>query len=231
MTVSFVGSASAEATSLTLPSHQAGDLLIIFAMRNGAGGAITPPTGWLMAGVATFGAATATHQTCFKTAASAAETSGTWTGASLLACAVYRHTTNTLFLTGPSGFRNSVVSTSIAWSQKAGWLTSTIPGNVSDRMFTASSWVAAIGCTTSGTVTMGGTPSGLTSRFSATGASANGYYFYDTNAAVASFASTTTTAASSIAAVTQTLEIVDSGFAKTSAGMLVHPGMSGGMRG
>lgn len=233
MTVSFVGAASAEATSLTLPAHQAGDLLILFVLRNGSTSPITPPAGWIVAGTAAFGAATAGLQTVFKIAASSAETSGTWTSASLIGCVVYRDDADYLTLTAPSGSRNAVVSTSVIFAQKASYTTATVPGNVSDRMFRATGWVAAIAATTSSTVTTGGTPSGMTSRLTATGAAANGLYSFDTNAAVASFSQATTTAASNIAYVTHTFEILDTGIAKAAAGggMLVHPGMSGGMRG
>lgn len=229
MTVSFVGAASAEATSVTLPAHQAGDLLILFVLRNGSTTPITPPAGWMVAGTATFGAATASLQTVFKIAASSAETSGTWTGASLLGCVVYRDDTNYLTLTAPSGARNGVVSTTVIYAQKASYTSATIPGSVSDRMFRATGWVGAIGATTSGTVTTGGTPSGMTSRLTATGATANGLYLFDTNAAVVSFSQTTTTAASNIAYVTHTFEILDTGIAKTAAGGLLLPrAMDGG---
>jgi hypothetical protein len=39
------------------------------------------------------------------------------------------------------------------------------------------------------------------------------------------------TLANSAGSSVYTIEILDTGIAKTSAGMLVHPGMSGGMRG
>lgn len=228
MTVSFVGSASAEATSVTLPAHQAGDLLILFVLRNGSTTPITPPTGWMVAGTATFGAATASLQTVFKIATSAAEASGTWTGASLLGCVVYRDDANYITLTAPSGSRNAVVSTAVTFAQKASWTSTTIPGSVSDRMFRATDWVGAIAATTSGTVTTGGAPSGMTARLTATGASTNGLYSFDTNAAVATFAQTTTTAASSIAWATHTFEILDTGIAKAAAASFRPVNIRGG---
>lgn len=52
-----------------------------------------------------------------------------------------------------------------------------------------------------------------------------------TNAEVASFASTNYTANESVRYASWTIEVLDTGYAKATAGMLVHPGMSGGMRG
>ena len=232
MTVSFVGSASAEATSLTLPAHQAGDLIVLFVLRNGSITPITPPAGWLVAGTAAF-AVSAGLQTVFKIAASSAETSGTWASASLMGCVVYRHTTSYLILSAPSGSRSAAGgSTTVNFGQKAGYTAATVPGSVSDRMFQPTGWVGAVAATTSGTVTTGGAPTGMTSRLSATGASANGIYSFDSNAAIASFNITTTTAASAIVTVTHTFEIIDSGILKASSGGIqIARGMFGGMRG
>ena len=48
MTVSYVGGATAEADSVTLPWHQAGDLIVILALNGGSTTFPTPPSGWLM---------------------------------------------------------------------------------------------------------------------------------------------------------------------------------------
>lgn len=88
MAISRVGSASAAATTLTLPAHAAGDLLIMEVFRDGSTTSPTVPSGWTLkksqTTTSTFGAVYE------KWAISSGETSGTWTSASALACKVYR---------------------------------------------------------------------------------------------------------------------------------------------
>jgi hypothetical protein len=100
MTISYVGSAAAEATSVTLPTHQAGDLLIMFAMR-AANGLPTIPSGWFLGGSRTSSSGISL-MIAWKVAASSSETSGTWTNAAAILSVVYRHTSNYLVIGGIS---------------------------------------------------------------------------------------------------------------------------------
>ena len=91
MAISYVGSASAAATSVTLPAHVAGDLIYIFTFRNGSTTAPTIPSGWLpIAGGP--GANTCSFRQGFRIARGASETSGTWTNATHIVAVVMRGT-------------------------------------------------------------------------------------------------------------------------------------------
>ena len=56
---------------------------------------------------------------------------------------------------------------------------------------------------------------------------------HESNTSLASQIATVQTINQTVVASTATIEILDTGYAKTAAGggMIVHPGMSGGMRG
>jgi hypothetical protein len=87
MAISVEASASASSDSLTLPSHQAGDLLVMLAATTSRA-SITHPSGWRR-----FGGRSGNHghnSLSAKRAASSSETSGTWSGAEGLICAVLR---------------------------------------------------------------------------------------------------------------------------------------------
>jgi hypothetical protein len=85
--ISRVSSASAQATTIILPTHQAGDLIFMFAARNNTTAA-TVPSGWVT--LLSAGASGVATVAGFKVAQSSSEISGTWTNASSLHCAVYR---------------------------------------------------------------------------------------------------------------------------------------------
>lgn len=87
--ISRVGVASAEASSVTLPAgHKAGDIILVFAFRDGS---TTPPT--LPAGftnINSAGSNASSFRCGWKIATSAADTSGTWTNATGIMVVVYR---------------------------------------------------------------------------------------------------------------------------------------------
>jgi hypothetical protein len=88
--VSFVSSATATTTSISsMPTHKAGDLLLMFAYRNNNNTAPTLPAGWT--NITDTGGNTNSMRIAFKIAASASETSGTWTNATELNLHVYRN--------------------------------------------------------------------------------------------------------------------------------------------
>lgn len=78
--------ASAEAATLTLPTHATGDLILMYAFRDGNVTAPTIPGGWTQL-TATSGTLSSAVL-AYKVAASNAETSGTWTNATALSCVV-----------------------------------------------------------------------------------------------------------------------------------------------
>jgi hypothetical protein len=87
MAISVEASASAASDSLTLPSHQAGDLLVMLAART-TRGTLTTPSGWRRFGGRSGGFGH--NSLSAKRAASSSETSGTWSNAEGLICAVLR---------------------------------------------------------------------------------------------------------------------------------------------
>lgn len=100
MAISVEASASAASTSLTLPSHQAGDLLVLM-VANTTQASITVPSGWRR-----FGGRSGGHGhnlIAAKRAASSSETSGTWTGVEGLICAVLRDSDSYAVEIGPGG--------------------------------------------------------------------------------------------------------------------------------
>ena len=101
MAISLSGSASAQATTITIPGHQAGNVIVIFAGRNNT----TPPTtpsGWVQ--LASSGSSNGSSVAAWKIAKTSTETSGTWSNASVLHCLVLAADTGPLFLSaGLSG--------------------------------------------------------------------------------------------------------------------------------
>lgn len=93
--ISRIGANSSEATTITIPTgHRIGDLIIIFAFRDGSTTNPTIPAGWTSITNTTDGT-TCSVSAGWKIAASTSETSGTWTNASGLICVVYRGQLNT----------------------------------------------------------------------------------------------------------------------------------------
>ena len=100
MAISVESSASAASTSLTMPTHQAGDLLVMMVART-TQASITVPSGWRR-----FGGRSGGHghnMLAAKRAGSSSETSGTWTGAEGLICAVLRDSDSYAVEMGPGG--------------------------------------------------------------------------------------------------------------------------------
>lgn len=88
--ISRIGSNSSETNSVTIPAgHQAGDLIIISAFRDGSATNPTIPAGWTNI-TNTSDGTTCSISAGWKFAASGAETSGTWTNATGMLVHVYR---------------------------------------------------------------------------------------------------------------------------------------------
>jgi surface protein len=85
--ITYIGEANGT-TSATLPTHQAGDLILAFAFRDGSTTQATQPAGWSAITSATTTLAAARFS--YKIAASGSETTGTWTNATTVIFLVYR---------------------------------------------------------------------------------------------------------------------------------------------
>lgn len=199
-TTSYVASTSDEATSLTLPSHQAGDLIVLVAARVGN---TTPPTvasGWVSFvsrsnnGIGSVVA--------YKIAASASETSGTWTNATHLAAATYRNDTNYLLVGGFGG--NNNFSTAI---------------NYPALTLRATNWLVGAVILATNSTTGDAAPSGMTQRLDLIGASTGEVAIADTNGTVSSWSSTNSTSGSNVNYHTHVIELFDTGIAKTSVSL------------
>lgn len=162
--------ATAEATTLTMPSHATGDLLLMFVFRDGSTTAPTIPGGWTA--VATPVAA----NTCWaglysKEAASGAETSGTWTSATLLQCVVYDNHLGIGAVASQSGSSATITYPALTMLNTSG-----------------TSWVLGFGAHRSINASMNVAPAGMTNRVNLEGALADAASF-DTNGGVASWTS------------------------------------------
>jgi hypothetical protein len=162
--ISRIGSASADATTVTIPvGHQAGDLLLIYSFR-AALTAPSLPAGWTSAATASSGATS--YRIGWKIAGSAAETSGTWTSATGLVCFVYRGTaTNKTPIGTPT--TNSATSSNVIYTT----LAINCPGT---------SWLAAFGVIVSTTSTIETAPTNLTNLTNLVGATVE-YAGHDSN--------------------------------------------------
>jgi len=118
--ISLVGSAAASATTVTIPAHQAGDLLVVFAFNSAAATAPTLPSGWTNG--ANGAANTCGGRVGYRIATASGTTSGTWTNANRLIVMVYRGN-NALSVgqvAGGNGTGTSVTLTALASMQGVG---------------------------------------------------------------------------------------------------------------
>jgi hypothetical protein len=217
MTISFVGAAAVEATSIsTMPTHVKGDLIVIVAHRIGSTTLPTVPSGWWVQSNNS-GGGTGNQQRAtvlaWKVAASNSETSGTWTNASLLACVVYRDDANYLTLGG------RVLTSSIANTTSVSWptMSAVTSLNTAAKITNGNTWVLRwLGVDLNNTDAETA-QSGFTARTSIAGASAGELAISDTNSAVASVAAQTQTVSAAVYGLNGSHEIMDTGIAKSSA--------------
>ncbi|ACH62115.1 hypothetical protein MYRNA_114 [Mycobacterium phage Myrna] len=86
----FIGATGAEDTSCPLPDHQMWDVIIVFAFRDTAATQPTLPAGFTEIPAAGKSGNTCASRVGWKWAAGSSETSGTWTGATLVMAQVWR---------------------------------------------------------------------------------------------------------------------------------------------
>ena len=213
MTISFVGSASAEATSVTLPAHQAGDLILMFAWNGGSLIAPTVPTGWnVIRSVLRTNVANRAGRVAFRHAATSGELSGTWTNAALLGCAIYRDDSQHIAV-GGENLNQDINSTAFNYASLSSFMT---VGTIA-KMRSAGGWVIAFGGANSNTQSLETPPTGFTNRVSIAGATTNEIAIHDTNADVASFAGANVTLAATTVGSSLVIEVFATGIAKTAA--------------
>jgi hypothetical protein len=218
MTVSFIGAASAEATSLTLPTHQAGDLLVMLALRYDNANPGTIPSGWAPRWITQRnGSFVQNHiALAYRIASSSADASGTWINFTHLLCAVYRDDANYIVLNCPNVARGT--GTSVTFPALAVNPTSLNAAGFGGFMAQTAGWVIGVAAAHLNTSEINVAPSGMTNRASLAGASNGRIALHDTNAAVASFTSASSTVTSSTDWVTNVAEIIDTGSPKATGG-------------
>lgn len=214
MTISLVGTATNAGSTVTLPTHQEGDMLIIAAHR-GTSGAITVPTGWSVLRHVDSGFQRL--MVAWKAAASAAETSGTFTNATLMIAAVYRD--DLLHMSYEQA------RTSQGAGATVNYLAMELPSSP-----LANLWYAAAAAADSPTSNITNAPTGMTNIASV--ASATHRLAWNHTGANATWNATVNVSITSAAWLVINSGIGTMGAAKAAGGgMLIHPGMSGGMRG
>lgn len=194
MTISRVGSASAQATTITIPTHQSGDLILIVANRNNITAA-TVPSGWVASSTGGSGVNTAF---AWKLAKSSSETSGTFTNAVALHCAVYRASSGILAMsTSSSGTTAS--STTIIYS-----------ANGSYRAGSLDNWWIATAFQLNSANSLETAPSGMTNINSEFSAGNWKSVLHDTNASqLSNWASTNVTVTNSAVYITRIMQLFE----------------------
>jgi hypothetical protein len=187
--ISFVGSAGANAASVTIPAHSVGDLLIIVAYNPDAPTIPSLPAGWTSLATknsTTFGVGARVGK---KIATSTSDASGTWTNADQIAAAVYHESSGGTLSTGVVG------TPTISAGPGADVV---FPGIASLTDADGTSWVAAIAAVVSQFTTDVETPpAGLVNRADQNGTGGDGNsletVIHDTDGGVTSWASHTKT--------------------------------------
>jgi len=146
MAISRVSSASATATSLGMPTHQRGDLIIIAAHR-GDVATLSAPAGWIH--IESRFAGTQALFVAYKIASSNAETSGTWSGAQQLIAVVYRG--SGIVIPGAENPNSAGSGTSVTYSAFSGEAGSGV-----------NQWIVAFGATVTPATGIQVAPTGLT---------------------------------------------------------------------
>ena len=133
MAITRVSAGSAKATSMTLPTHAAGDLIVMIAGKS-TSGLPTIPAGWTT--IQSSSSSTISFVIAYKIAASSSESSGTWTNAGSIGATVYRKG-------GSDG--NWIVPTASSVASKSG---TTIPWPAHTLSLAGTSWAVRLGAGT-----------------------------------------------------------------------------------
>lgn len=218
MAVSFVSYSAAEANTLSMPSHQRGDLILAMGYRPASVGAITVPSGWYRL-ISRSGATGRTFEIAFKFALSNSETFGTWTSADLLQVAVYRGD-GWIFPARVLVSNNAATSSVVNYPNI---------GTFSNSSFVINDSVLAgfVGINANDSVGVGA-PTGMVNRGQMLGASAGAIGLHDTNATVTTWANQNVTPSVSVAYQTFLVELLESPIS-FSSGIPIGRLISGGV--
>ncbi|MCP9876034.1 hypothetical protein [Cyanobium sp. A2C-AMD] len=193
MSISFIGAQGVAGNAVTIPAHQVGDLILIFAYRDGNANAPTVPAAggtvptWTIIGAAA-GANSNASRLHYAVATATTTTSGTWTNATELIAIVYRGTRRPGG-NGEGGNLGTVITYPAVTMQRA------------DN----SSWVARFGGHRSAT-NVELAPTGMLNRTSIGTETA----VHDTNGTVSSSSATNVTVNASSGWRARTVELLDS---------------------
>lgn len=197
MAISRQGAASAQAQTITIPTHAAGDLILIAAARSGSNSQPTIPSGYITI-YSSSGASSLSHVIAAKIAKTSSETSGTFTNATVLHCWVYRGSAGIVVpnFTAPVG---SASSTSVSYS-----------GSTAYRAGVSDSWYAGFAIMANSANSLETAPTGMTNINSETDSSTWKSAAHDTNGTLSSNWSTqTVTVTNSAAWRTHVVHIVE----------------------
>ncbi len=213
MAISRVGTAGTGTNSVTFPTHQAGDLLIVAAYRDGNATAPTLPAGWVSA--VSGGANSNSMRVGWRIAVAAGTTSGTWTNASSCIGVVYRN-----------------ASVGVAGQQGAGSSSTFSFDAISIGVTNGTSWVAGFVGSSDGTgvAAVGTAPTNMTNHQTVSDAT-DREGAHDTNTGVTSWTTQTVAAGISSNWRTAVVEIVDETPAANTVGYTTvgGSGMSNGV--
>lgn len=169
MAISYISQASAESDNIaSMPTHQTGDLLIMFVARE-SNSAPSNPGGWTE--IANISGNSPSTILAYKIATSGSETSGTWNNADTVVCQVYR-----------GAIAPSAYNTNVGLGTTVNYPALTLNNTNGD------SWVAGFGVHRDNTGDMGTAPSGMTNRANVAGGQTDAAG-HDTNGGVASWSS------------------------------------------
>lgn len=197
MSISHVGAATGT-TTCTVPAHNIGDLIVIFAYRSGS--TTAPSLGAGYVSVLTKAGTTCSARIGFKIATATNDASGTWTNASNLTCVVYTSSNRTsggsLYVGGSAS--NSSINTTVNYPA----LTLTHTDNTS--------WAAGFAGTSVATAALSThAPTGMTFITNSNVTATTEVCAFDTNGTVSSWSSQNTTVSASGNSVSATLEIIE----------------------
>jgi len=196
MPISRVQNVSANASSATLSSTTANDLIVVFAYNNASTTAPTLVSGYTSLDTQGPGGSANGCRLAYKLSGGGETTTGTWTTATNVVAHVYRGQ-----ITSGAGGANGIGFLAAATGNSAifSWTGTTL--GVTD----GSSWVAGFGGAKSATAGVNGNSTGGTVLTNATAQTI--ITGKDTNAGVASFSTTTLTFTTSSRWITEAVEI------------------------